>query len=319
VTIEIIPYAQERESIWDQWCAGSGNATFLHTRRFLGYHGNRFRDLSVFIRESGKVVGVFPAAASTIDPELVVSHPGATFGGIVHQGWLTGTRMVETLIKLRKYYCHGGYVRLLYKAVPHMYTKIPAQDDLYALFRLGARRVRCDLSCTIDLANRQPPSERRRRSLKKAKKMVTVLSDSTALLGKLWPVIEENLARKHNLRPVHTLDELALLLDRFPEQIAMRCALLEDRVAAGVVFFNSLNVWHAQYTAASERGYEVSALDAVFESAIESAQRASARYFDFGVSTEDSGRTLNDGLYRFKSEFGGGGMVHEFYELDLHK
>lgn len=319
MSIKIIPYAQERESAWDQWCAGSVNGTFLHTRRFLSYHGDRFKDLSVFILESERVVGVFPAAASPIDPELVVSHPGATFGGIVHQGWLTGMRMVEALTELREHYRNAGYHRLLYKAVPHIYTRIPAQDDLYALFRLGARRVRCDLSCTIDLANRQPLSKRRQRCLKKARKMTTGISNSNALLGELWPVIEDNLARKHNLRPVHTLGELALLLGRFPEQIKIRCALVEDRVEAGVVFFNSLNVWHAQYTAASERGNEVSALDLVFESAIESAQQASARYFDFGVSTEDSGRMLNDGLYRFKSEFGGGGMVHDFHELDLHK
>ena len=317
--MEIIHYAQQHESVWDQWCAGSGNATFLHTRRFLGYHGNRYRDLSVLIRESGKVVGVFPAAASPTDAGLVVSHPGATFGGIVHQGGLIGMRMEEALTELREHYRNIGYERLLYKAVPHIYTRTLAQDDSYALFRLGAQRARCDLSCTIDLANRQAPSERRRRCLKKAKKMVTVAGDSTSMLGELWPVIEDNLARKHNLRPAHTLEELALLLDRFPEQITIRCAAVAGRVEAGVVFFNSFNVWHAQYTAASVRGYEVSALDAVFESAIESAQQASARYFDFGVSTEDGGRVLNDGLYRFKSEFGGGGMVHESYELDLHK
>jgi hypothetical protein len=38
-----------------------------------------------------------------------------------------------------------------------------------------------------------------------------------------------------------------------------------------------------------------------------------------GISTEQQGTVLNDGLYRFKSEFGGGGVVHEFFEIDLRE
>jgi hypothetical protein len=42
-----------------------------------------------------------------------------------------------------------------------------------------------------------------------------------------------------------------------------------------------------------------------------------ARYFDFGVSNEQGGQILNEGLYRFKMSFGAGGVVHEFYEVAL--
>jgi len=84
-----------------------------------------------------------------------------------------------------------------------------------------------------------------------------------------------------------------------------------------VVFFISRSAWHAQYIAASESAYNVSALDAIFDSAISEARKAGARYFDFGTSNEQAGLILNDGLYRFKSEFGGGGVAHEYYELDL--
>jgi lipid II:glycine glycyltransferase (peptidoglycan interpeptide bridge formation enzyme) len=152
--------------------------------------------------------------------------------------------------------------------------------------------------------------------LKKAQKMVT-LSGDPALFGELWAVIAQNLARKHDAKPVHSLDELALLQERFPEYIIIRCALMEGRVEAGVVFFNSPSVWHAQYIAASESAYNVSALDAVFDAAITEAQQAGARYFDFGTSNEDGGKVLNDGLYRYKSEFSGGGVAHEFYEISL--
>lgn len=316
MTIEIVPYNQAHETAWEEFCTGAVNATLLHTRRFLSYHGDRFKDMSVLMMESGKLVGIFPAAESPCDAKLVISHPGITYGGIVHRGWLSGMRMIEALTALSEFYGQAGYQRLHYKVVPFIYATTPAQDDLYVLFRLGAQRVRCDLSCTIDLTNRQPLSERRRRGLKKAQNAVT-LSSNPALLGDLWAVITQNLARKHDAKPVHFFTELALLKDRFPEQIIIRCALLDGRVEAGVVFFNSCSVWHAQYIAASESAYDVSALDAVFDAAITEAQQAGARYFDFGTSNEEGGKVLNDGLYRYKSEFGGGGVAHEFYELSL--
>ncbi|MDP3010612.1 MAG: GNAT family N-acetyltransferase [Methylococcales bacterium] len=316
MSIEIVSYSQFYEAAWEKFCAGAVNATFLHTRRFLNYHGERFNDLSVLIMDSGKLVGVFPAAESLTDTHLVISHPGITYGGIVHQGRLSGIRMLEVLTALSEHYQKTGYHRLQYKAVPFIYAITPAQDDLYALFRLGAERIRCDLSCTIDLANRQPLSERRKRGLKKAQKVVTLSSDSN-LLTELWAVIEQNLARKHNAKPVHSLTELSLLKEYFPDQITTRCALIEGRVEAGVIFFNSSSVWHAQYIAASESAYNISALDAVFDAAIIEAQRMDVRYFDFGTSNEDGGQVLNDGLYRYKSEFGGGGVAHEFYELRL--
>jgi len=314
MSIEVIPYTEAHEAVWDEFCANSVNATILHTRRFLSYHGDRFDDLSVLLMESEKLVGVFPAAESLSDTALVVSHPGITYGGIVHSGWLSGMRMIEALKALSAYYSGVGYNRLQYKAVPHIYAISPAKDDLYALFRLGARRVRCDLSCTIDLVNRRPFSERRRRGLTKAQKAVT-LSYDKARLCDLWGVIAENLARKHDAKPVHSLADLTLLKSNFPKQIVVCSALIEGRVEAGVILFNSTMVWHAQYISASEAAYAVSALDAVFDSLITEAQKAGARYFDFGTSNENGGMILNDSLYRYKSEFGGGGVEHEYYEL----
>ena len=316
MSFAVTPYAPEYEGLWDNWCGDAGNSTFLHSRRFLGYHGGRFDDASTLIYNSGRLVGILPAARTPHEPTLVVSHPGATYGGVVHQGWLGGERMIEAFECLKAHYHQLGYTKLLYKPLPHAYARVPSQDDLYALFRLGARRVRCDLSCAIDLSARRAPSERRQRGLKKALKSVTLASGSE-VLADLWNVLDENLERKHDAKPIHSLDEMALLIRRFSNNIQLRCAIIDGRVEAGIVLFTSANVWHAQYIASSEKGYAVSALDAVFEAAIDEARKSCARYFDFGTSNEDNGFVLNEGLYRFKSEFGGGGVVHEHYELML--
>ena len=224
--------------------------------------------------------------------------------------------MIEAFEVIGEHFMRAGYSRLQYKPLPYIYSCVPAQDDLYALFRLGAKRVRCDLSCSIDLAERRPLSERRRRGLKKSKGIVT-LSSIPSLLSELWHVIAQNLYRKHDARPVHSLQELTLLQQRFPSHILVRSALLDGVVEAGIILFKTDRVWHAQYIGASEVAYGISALDAVFNAAILEAQQSGARYFDFGTSNEDSGMVLNDGLYRFKSELGGGGVGYDTYQLTL--
>ena len=86
--------------------------------------------------------------------------------------------MIEALEQLTAYYRECGYAKLIYKPLPHGYAKVSSQEDLYALFRLGVQRVRCDLSSAIDLNARRIPSERRQRGLKKALKTVTLINGS---------------------------------------------------------------------------------------------------------------------------------------------
>lgn len=302
---------------WDKFCVVAFAATFLHTRQFLSYHGDRFLDQSLIVEDDGHWLGIFPAAQHPCDASCIVSHPGITYGGLLHSGRLRGETMIEAMECIRSHYRELGYKRLIYKTVPHIYHRSSAQDDLYALFRIGAQRVRCDLSCTIDLANRLPKSERRRRSFKKAQAAGVCVEDGTKYAAPLWDVLAENLARKHNAAPVHSLAEIELLAQRFPENIQFVVGLLNGKVEAGVALFITKMTHHAQYIAAGTIGNEICALDMVFEHCMATASAQGARWFDFGISNEDDGQALNVGLYRFKSEFGGGGVIHDFFELSL--
>lgn len=318
MTLQVRAYCEEDAPAWELFCAHALQSTLLHTRRFLSYHGTRFLDQSLIIYEDDKWLGIMPAALQLGDECCVVSHPGATFGGIVQQGQLRGETMINALRVCCQHYQTLGKQRLLYKVVPSFYHQQPAQDDLYALFRLGARRYRCDLSSTIDLAMRAPLNERRRRGLKKAQKNGVIVSTENALLPALWQVLSDNLERKHGTQPVHNLAEISLLLELFPTQIQIVCALREGQVLAGVLLFINANCYHTQYIASSEMGYQFSALDAVFDFCITEAYNKNKRWFDFGVCNEQDGKILNMGLYRFKTEFGGGGTIHEFFEILLN-
>ncbi len=310
-------WREDESARWDTLVSESYGATFLHTRRYLSYHGSRFVDRSLVIEDGARWLGVIPLAQDPADRSIVVSHPGLTYGGVLHDGALRGEAMVRALdLALAELRAHG-HAQLRYKPVLSIYALAPAQDDLYALFRLGARLVRSDLSSCIDLAHRLPASERRRRALKKAHEQGMTLVTGREQLARLWPVLEDNLSRAHGLKPVHTVAEIETLADRFPRQVRCLVAERERQVLAGLVLYLSPRVVHAQYIASSEQGQVLHAPDLIFQRAIDDAQAMGARYFDFGVSTIEQGRVLNQGLHRFKSEFGAGGLVYEHYEVNL--
>jgi hypothetical protein len=262
---------------------------------------------------------VFPAALDPAQEDVVVTHPGLTYGGIVHAGFLRGPTILEVLRAIAKVYREAGLSYLRYKATPHIYHKVPSTDDLYALFRLKAVRYRCDLSAAIDLTSHWRLSKGRRSDLSKARRFGVQVELGARYLEPFWAILEENLASKYETRPTHTLAEIARLQSMFPEQIECVVGRIEDEEVAGVVLFRTSRVVHLQYAATTPKGNALGAQTAVMSHAIDRSQDWEARFFDFGMSNEREGQVLNEGLCRFKMSFGAGGVVYEFYELDLKR
>ena len=311
-------YQPAHAEAWDELVGRSCNGTFLHTRRFLSYHGDRFLDHSMVLEDRrGRVVGVFPAAASPACPETIVSHPGLTYGGLLHDGSVRGAAMIAALGEIADRYRRLGCLQLRYKAVPAIYHSAPADDDLYALFRLEGRRYRSDLSAAIDLAHRGRVTQRRVRSRRTAEAAGVTTVESWDEIGGFWEILEANLAQRHDTAPVHTLAEMQLLHDLFPDEIILVAARVGGVLVGGAVLFATGPVLHMQYTATTHQGRGACATNLVMERAIDLARRRGHRFFDFGVSTPHEGWCLDEGLYEFKISFGAGGVVHDHYEIDL--
>jgi hypothetical protein len=315
--ISIFPYTHAQSTIWDAFCNDASNATFLHTRQFLSHHGSRFEDASLCVMKEDQIVGVMPAARDPSDSTAVCSHPGLTYGGLLASQWLTGAKSLMALETIAEHYKKEGFARLIYKVVPHIYHRRPAQDDLYALYRMGARRYRTDLAAVIDLADRAAVSSRRGRALNKAKQSGLSIKKGSGYVTKFWQVLTDNLASQHNVRPVHSEEEMVSLMESMPNNISLCVALDCDEIVAGVVLFDFLRVRHCQYIGSSEIGRHKAGLDAVFDYCIQEATQQGLRFFSFGISTEAQGKILNTGLHTFKTEFGASGIVHEFYEFSL--
>jgi hypothetical protein len=100
---------------------------------------------------------------------------------------------------------------------------------------------------------------------------------------------------RYQVAPVHSIEEIELLHSRFPQNIRLFEATLDEDVVAGVTIFESPMVANVQYIASSSRGRATGALDALFHHLVENIFAAKP-YFDFGISTEQSGRHLSHAL-----------------------
>jgi hypothetical protein len=316
-------YRAADESAWDAFVARTATGNFLHTRRFLSYHGLRYTDRSLVFRDArGALSGVLPAAVSPDDAEVVISHPGATYGGLLLSDREHGLDTFEMLASASAFWAAAGLKRLLYKSVPPHLHRGWQQLDLYALWRLGAHLVRRDLWNVIDLTLPRMPDEARRRRLRRARAagVRVVKGGSEAAYRAFHGVLTECLQRRHGTKPVHSLAELILLQSLFPEHIALWLALDEAGACiAGEWIFDFGQAWHGQYGVATEAGRQQSAQDVLLESILQEAAGRGVRHFSFGTSTQDGGLVFNEGLFRYKASFGPGCVAHDFYELELKR
>src|SRR5687767_933601 len=115
--MKVSAYSEEYAELWDEFVARASMATFLHTRRFLSYHRDRFQDVSLVVRnEENSLLALFPAAADPTHTKRVISHPGITYGGLIHE--LRGEKILEALQAVMHHYADRGFESLRYKAVP---------------------------------------------------------------------------------------------------------------------------------------------------------------------------------------------------------
>ena len=308
--IAVSRYSAGDRAEWDRFVDEARNATFLFRRDYMEYHADRFRDHSLLFRDGERLLAVMPA--SEHDGELV-SHGGLTYGGIVSGRQMKTGAMLEVFEALAQYARGAGLPSLRYKRVPFIYHDVPTEEDLYALFRAGAALVRRDVASTVFLADPLPYTKGRQYCVNKSRKQGLTVGRSNDFAG-FMAVEEAHLLSRYGVKPVHSAEELAMLAGLFPDNIKLFTAVKEDRLTGGVVVYESRHVAHAQYIAATDEGKTLSALDAIVDHLLREVYR-DKRYFDFGISTEQQGRSLNEGLVENKESYGARAVVYDFYEL----
>ncbi|GGA38826.1 GNAT family N-acetyltransferase [Dyella nitratireducens] len=299
-------------ALWDSVVEQSRNGNLLHRRDYMDYHADRFIDRSLMVERNGEAVAVFPAS---LKDGVVTSHGGLTYAGLITTRAMRAEWTLEVFERIGEHYRALGMKRIVYKAVPHVFHAYPADEDLYALHRLGARLKRRDVSSVIALREPFAFTDGRRRAVNKARKSTVRLQVGADLAG-FHALVTDVLHSRHDVAPTHSLAELRLLQGRFPQQIVLHEARDGDALLAGTLVYDFGRVVHTQYLAASEAGRECNALNLLLAELIERTY-ADRHYFSFGVSTEREGQVLNGGLITQKEYFGARAVVHDFYEWVL--
>ena len=226
---------------WDEIVRNSRNGTFLHERGYMDYHSDRFTDCSLVALRDGKMCGLLPA---NIDGDTLWSHRGLTYGGwIVPLKHFDTTVMVEVMDAAIAWMQGNGLKRLVYKAVPHIYHRYPCEEDLYALFRHGSSLIETNISTTIDLTCPLPLDRGNKSGSNAARKAGIKTGQSDDWEG-YWDLLSSLLGERYGTRPVHTLEEIKLLVGLKFRLICLRLCLCLFRCINRILFDRIITVLH---------------------------------------------------------------------------
>lgn len=289
------------------------NATFLFKRDYMDYHSDRFNDHSLLFFMGNRLHAVLPAHKVG---DVFCSHLGLTYGGLLMADSVVTSDVLSIFELLNVYLKEHGFSKAVYKPVPWVYHRLPAEEDLYALFwKCGARMKQRMSGTVVDMEKNLRWRKDHRRRLKNACEAgVKVVRNDN--LDVFWPLLEDNLMKRFSARPVHSLEEMELLKSRFPDEIVQYNAYLEGNIIGGITFYVMNHVLHGQYSGTNDVGKQTGAMEAIYEQVM-FHDFCHCRYLDFGTSNEEGGRILNEGLIAHKEGYGGRTVCYDTYEWDL--
>ena len=313
--IEIKQYNLDDAEKWNEFVTISKQGTFLFNRNYMDYHADRFADYSFLVMEKGRISAALPANRKG---DTLHSHQGLTYGGLLTTERMTAEKVCSIFSELNILLKKMGIKQVVYKAIPWIYHRIPAEEDLYALTNIcHAQLVSRDISSSFSLHDVRKFTESRKSGIRKAVRNSILVGESQDLAA-FWNILNNNLSIKYDARPVHSLAELQLLKSRFPKEIKLYMATTTDgEPLGGTLIYETPNVVHTQYISASPDGKAMGALDLLFDYIINKVYKRRNGYFDFGKSTEASGTVLNQQLIHQKEGFGGRGVCYDTYEWKI--
>jgi hypothetical protein len=310
---EIRRYTPADKPLWDRYVAKARNATFLFRRDYMDYHADRFQDHSLLFFVGNHLHSVLPAHEVG---EIFCSHRGLTYGGLLMDNDVTTADVLALFEELNVYLRQQGFRRVLYRAIPWVYHRLPAEEDLYAMFWKCGARLQQRMSGTVIFMDEHLRWRKDHRRRLRQAQAAAIRVERNASLAEFWPVLNDNLQRKFQAQSVHTLEEIELLKSRFPNEIVQYNAYLGDKIVGGITFYVMGHVLHGQYSGTTDEGKQTGAMEAIYEQVMYH-DFTHCRFLDFGTSNEEGGRILNEGLIAHKEGYGGRTVCYDTYEWNL--
>ena len=242
-------YQADFQKDWDDLIKRSSNGTFLHLRNYMDYHADRFEDFSLMIYEGLKLRAVLPA--HRIKDE-VFAHKGLTYSDFIWQKKLKTERKIAIVEQTLAFLNKQNIKYLFINAIPFTFQSVTDETCAYIYHKTGASIEKILPFFTIDNRNGIKPNENRRKNHKKLSKLNFQITDNITYLPDFWQIVQNNLQNRYETTPVHSTEEINLLVKRFPNQIKLFTIKSNNQILAGALVYFVNQTAHFQYIHASE-------------------------------------------------------------------
>lgn len=316
--IKVIKYTSDKKNEWNAFVAASKNGTFLFDRDFMDYHSDRFEDYSLMVYNENKLIAMLPA---NIVDDIVHSHQGLTYGSLIFNEKTKLLSAFNAYQHILKFLYFNEISKLVIKIIPFFYNKIPSDELEYFLFISDARLTKRDVLMVIDYQHQLPFQKNRREGINKSKRAGLSIKEENCF-DTFWnQILIPNLHKRHNTTPIHTLNEIKILKELFPQNIKQINVYKEDELVAGSTVFFTQTTIHPQYVSANIERNSDGSLDFLYDHIINNLNSEHIRYFSFNTSSEENGKKLNKGLLFWKETCGARTVKGDVYEVDtrVHK
>ncbi|WP_178987734.1 GNAT family N-acetyltransferase [Winogradskyella schleiferi] len=305
-------YKSSEKETWNSFALKSNQDTFLFQRDFMDYHSHTFRDFSLMVYKKDKLMAMLPA---NLVEDAVYSHQGLTYGSLIYSKELKTTDFIRVFRAVLEFLNSSEINSLTLKELPAIYLHNQSNNPLaYVLFKMKAELLRTDLHSVVSTAYKSY-SNSRKEGVKRAGKSNLKVEESDAFESFWNQILIPNLETRHNVKPVHSLEEMTLLKSRFPNHIRQFNVFHNEKIVAGVTIFETENVAHCQYISGNEDNNELGSLDCLHHHLIENVY-GDKPYFDFGTSNINLGQQINKGLLFWKEGFGARSIPQGFYKME---
>jgi len=315
--LEIIKYdANKHKILWDSFVLKSNNGTIFHSRKFLSYHKERnFQDCSFLFQNKNNIEALFTGA---IIDDVLYSHPGASFGGFIYNqlSFEFGSKIVELLLEFAQ---QNNLKEIVIVPTPFIYYNQYNEVMEYCLYIKGFSVIEYYMSSFVNLESNlfDQLHNRKKRYIKKMEGEIEI--ELSKDLDSFYPILVNN-KLKHKTKPTHTLEELKILMQQFPDEIKLLLSCQNNKIIGGalnfitnknscILFYNMIDYEYQSLQVASLQIY----------ASLKWAQENNLKFLDIGVSQLYEGDKIipHESLINFKEQFGAKAMIRKVMKLNL--
>ena len=272
--------------------------------------------------DSNTIKGVMMA---TYKDSHLISHSGTTFAGPIFNT-KDSYKTISAVLNLLLDYYEQKYSFIEIKTTPQYYSKQELGVLDYLLLKRGYQYGMTALANIINISGIKSEDDimglydsKRRNQVKKAIKCDKFIFQRTNNICEyIWEHMNQNLINKFNSHTTHSYDEIVELHGRMPENIIpYEIHTTDGTYAAYALIYKFKNAFHTQYL---DLNYDLSKDYPnllLIHKLIEEAAILGYNTFSFGASTERGGEYLNEGLFEYKSGYGGGSILLPLYTKQL--